>query len=228
MPWALTIGRRKPAGGRVERYPHVVDCRSRNPRNCRAPPLRLPSADPHTGVTLRARRATLRCQIIITRQATRRQDRSPSVRTAATRSGVRRIALITGMAAGGWQAGGMDIADLLVDAFGRVREAVHGAVDRAHRGAARRAARPRSQLDRVAGLAPHPGAGRPRRRRRRASSRSTPRRAGRSGSTSPSTTPRSATARAAPTSPPSAWPIPRCCSTTTRTSTGRRWSTCAA
>jgi hypothetical protein len=47
---------------------------------------------------------------------------------AATRSGVRRIALITGMAAGGWQADGMDIADLLVDAFGRVREAVHGAV----------------------------------------------------------------------------------------------------
>jgi hypothetical protein len=47
---------------------------------------------------------------------------------AATRSGVRRTALITGMAAGGWQADGMDIADLLVDAFGRVREAVHGAV----------------------------------------------------------------------------------------------------
>ena len=47
---------------------------------------------------------------------------------AATRSGVRRIALITGMAAGGWQADGMDIADLLVDAFGRVRESVHGAV----------------------------------------------------------------------------------------------------
>src|SRR4029078_11281359 len=32
------------------------------------------------------------------------------------------------MEAGGWQAGGMDIADLLVDAFGRVRESVHGAV----------------------------------------------------------------------------------------------------
>jgi hypothetical protein len=33
---------------------------------------------------------------------------------------------------GGWrrgQDGGMDIADLLVDAFGRVRESVHGAVD---------------------------------------------------------------------------------------------------
>ena len=61
----------------------------------------------------------------------------------------------------------MDIADLLVDAFGRVRESVHGAVDGLTEEQLDDAARPRSQLDRVAGLAPHPGAGRPRRRRGR-------------------------------------------------------------
>ena len=59
----------------------------------------------------------------------RRADKTVPLREpAATRSGARPAALITEMAAGVRQAGRMDIADLLVDAFGRVRESVHGAV----------------------------------------------------------------------------------------------------